>query len=128
VPTWLDEGWAQCLGRGKVDVTTIRMASLEPEALALVGGRPDVEAFMAMDHGKFMAAAERNYPTAQALVTFLYEGDFRRHRERLAGYLEALRTGLSPKEAFEKSIRPALPAITDAFAAWLKAGGKGAAK
>lgn len=126
VPTWLDEGWAQCLGKGKVDVTTIRMASLEPEALARIGERPDVEAFLALDHGKFMAGAERNYPTARALVTFLYEGEFHRHRERLAGYLEALRTGLSPKEAFEKQFRPVLAPIADGFAAWLKAGGKGA--
>ena len=124
VPTWLDEGWAQCASKGKVDLTTIRMAPLEPEALARLNYEVNVEGFMAMDHGKFMKGARNHYPLAQALVTYLYVSEKPKCRDRLAGYLESLRTGLSAREAFEKHFRPVIAEITAGFNAWLKAGAK----
>ena len=124
VPTWFDEGWAQCVARGKVDLSTIRMAALEPEELAALGHKVNVEGFMAMSHAQFMKNARVHYPLAQALVTFLYSHEKGRYRERLAGYFEALRTGLSRKEAYEKQFRPVIDEVTGQFNIWLAEGGK----
>jgi hypothetical protein len=124
VPTWLDEGWAQCLERGKVDFGTIRMAPIEPELIERIDWKVNVAGVMAMDHRQFMKGAKNHYPIAQALVTFLFVSEKPRYRERLQGYLESLRTGLSAKEAYDRHFQPVIVEITEGFHRWMRAGGK----
>jgi hypothetical protein len=122
-PPWFDEGWAQCMERGKVEYGAFRMVPLEPGAVAALRGRRIVlESFLRLDHAAFMADPAVHYPAAQAFVTWLHSGEKGRRRPLLAGYFEDLRAGRSPDQAFEARFRPLLGEIEEAFNAWVAAG------
>ncbi|MEZ0229018.1 MAG: DUF1570 domain-containing protein [Planctomycetota bacterium] len=105
IPYWANEGLGDYFGGAKVDTGILRVGQIQKGRLMnlfQLGAIP-IDDLMNDDGRNFMAHGFQRYAQSWSVVHYLMEGDQEKYKPLLVTYLEHLRAGRSPVNAYNRT-------------------------
>jgi hypothetical protein len=104
-PFWANEGLGDYFGTTGTQMRSGHVGSLQRERLAelFAYGPIAIDDLMMSDHRDFMSHAFQRYAQSWSVVHFIMQGEGARWKPLLVSYLEHLRAGRSPVNAYNRT-------------------------
>lgn len=105
IPYWCNEGLGDYFGGARVETGLVRVGQIQKGRLAnlfQLGAIP-IDELMNDDGPNFMAHGYQRYAQSWSVVHYLMEGDQQKWKPLLVTYLEHLRSGRSPVNAYNRT-------------------------